>query len=129
MLVFCIDEVSGDQTYNDEYWLLADDTELSHGIHNAQKSVHGLGLLANHGLVDGEWEVVVVKVRLHLLAIDVEDVQIHNSKAAAPALIAAGEVVVLGVKDSIEEREVILDLLITLDVEAVLRLNDGSLEV
>lgn len=128
MLVLCM-KLRGNDTYNDEHGLLADDTKLGHRIHNTQKSVHGLGFLANHGLVDREREVVVVKVCLHVLAIDVENVQIHNSKAAAPALIAVGKVVVLGVKDSIEEREVILDLFVTFDVEAVLRLNDGSLKV
>ena len=71
----------------------------------------------------------MVEVLLHLLAIDVEDVQVHDSKAATPALIAAGKVVVLGVEHSIEEGEVILDLLVSLDVEAVLGLDNGSFKV
>lgn len=71
----------------------------------------------------------MVEVLLHLLAIDVEDVQIHNSKAASPALVALGELGVLSVEYSIEEREVVFDLLVTLDMEAVLGLDDRSLEV
>jgi archaellum biogenesis ATPase FlaH len=116
-------------TYHYENRLLADDTELCHRVDNAQKSIHGLGLLANHGLVNRQWQVVVVEVLLHVLAVDVENVQIHNGKAATPALVALGEIIVLGVEDTIKEREVIFDLLITLDVETILGLDNGSLEV
>jgi hypothetical protein len=116
-------------TYHYENWLLADDTELCHRVDDAQKSVHGLGLLANHGLVDRQWQVVVVEILLHVLAVNVEYVQIHNGKAATPALVALGEIIVLGVENTIEEREVIFDLLVTLDVETVLGLDNGSLEV
>jgi hypothetical protein len=116
-------------TYHYENRLLADDTKLCHRVDNAQKSVHGLGLLANHGLVDRQWQVVVVEVLLHVLAIDVEYVQIHNGKAATPALVALGEVIVLGVEDTIEKREIVFDLLVTLNVETIFGLDNGSLKV
>jgi hypothetical protein len=116
-------------TYHYENRLLADDTKLCHRVDNAQKSVHGLGLLANHGLVDRQWQVVVVEVLLHVLAVDVENVQIHNGKAATPALVALGEIIVLGVENTIEEREVIFDLLVTLNVETIFGLDNGSLKV
>jgi hypothetical protein len=64
---------------NYEYRFLADDSELIHGIHDAEERVDGLGLLADHGFVDLQLEPVVVEVLLHLLAIDVEDVQVHHS--------------------------------------------------
>jgi hypothetical protein len=74
-------------------------------------------------------QLVVVKVLLHLLAVDVVDVQVHDSQATAPALVALGQLVVGGVEDAIKEREVILDLLVSLDMEAVLGLDDGSFKV
>lgn len=127
-LAFATTHLHG-STYNNKNRLLADDTKVGHRVDNAQKSVHGLGLLANHGLVDRQGELVVIKVLLHLSAVDVVDVQVHNSKAATPSLVAVCELGVGSVKDAIEEREVVLDLLVTLDMETVLSLGDGSFKV
>ena len=71
----------------------------------------------------------MVEVRLHLLAVDIVDVQVHNSKAAAPTLVAVGKLRIGGVEDAIHEGEVIFDLLVTLDVKAVLSLSNGGFEV
>jgi hypothetical protein len=116
-------------TYHYEDRLLANNAELGHRVNDAQKRIHRLGLLANHSLVNRQGQTMVVKVRLHLLAVDVEDIQVHDSKAATPPLIAAGKLGVFGVEDPIKEREIILDLLVSFDMEAVLRLDNGCFEV
>jgi hypothetical protein len=120
----------GDQTTtNDQDGLLAVDTELVHRVNDAQEGVNGLGLLANHGRVDGKLELVVVEVLLDLVSVDIEDVGIHDSQDSAPTLVAVGELAVLGAEDTIKELEVIFDLLVTRDVETSLGLLDGSVHV
>jgi len=104
-------------------------TKLIHGVDNAQVRLDGLGLLADHRLVDLELDLVVVEVLLHLLAVDVEDVQVHDRQAALPSLVVLGELEVALVEDAVHEAEVVLDLLVTLDVEAGLGLLDGGLHV
>lgn len=108
---------------------LAIDAEFSHGVNDAQESRHGLGLLANHGLVNLEIELVVVKVLLNLVTVDIEDVLIHDGEATTPSLVAVGEVGLLGGEDVVDEGEVVLDLLVALDVETILGLRDGGLHV
>ena len=71
----------------------------------------------------------MIEVLLHLVSVDVVDVQVHDGKATAPALIAAGQLGVGSVEDPIKECEVVLDLLVSFDVKAILGLLDGSLEV
>lgn len=58
---------------------LAIDSELRHGVHYAQESGDGLGLLTNLGLVDLEIEVVVVEILLDLFAIDVVNIEVCHS--------------------------------------------------
>ena len=96
-------------TYHYQTRLLADDTELGHRVDNAQQCVHGLGLLADHGLVDLQLQLVVVEVLLHLVTVKVVDVQIHDRKSAAPSLVAVGELLVLRVEYAIKECEVVFD--------------------
>lgn len=120
----------GDQsTTNDQNGLLAVDTKLVHRVNDAQEGVHGLGLLANHGLVDEKLEFVVVEVLLDLVSVDIEDVGVHDGQGSAPALVAVGKLAVLGVKDTVHELEVVLDLLIASDVETSLGFLDGSGQV
>lgn len=121
--------ISDQSTANDEDWFFSVDSEFVHGVDNAEKGLDGLGLLADHGLVNGKLELVVVKVLLHLGAVDVKDVGVHDSQSAAPSLVALGELRVLLVEDTIEEGEVVFDLLVTLDVETIFGLLDGSVEV
>ena len=129
MLVTVQGQVCYSITYNNKDRLLADDTEVGHRVNDAEKSLNRLGLLTNHGLVNGQRQVVVVEVCLHLLAVDVEDVQVHDSKGTAPSLVAVGKLRVGGVENAVHEGEVIFDLLVTLDVEAGLGLGNGSFEV
>lgn len=76
--------------------------------------------------MDAKLDAVVVEVGLHLLAVEVEDVQVHDGEAALPARVAVGQLTVLGVEDAVEELEVIFDLLVAADGEAVLgRLDRG----
>ena len=120
----------GDQTTtNDQDGLLAVDTELVHRVNDAQEGVNGLGLLANHGLVDGKLELVVVEVLLDLVSVDIEDVGVHDSQDSAPTLVAVGELAVLGAEDTVKELEVIFDLLVARDVETSLGFLDGSVHV
>lgn len=79
--------------------------------------------------MDVELDLVVVKVLLHRLAIDVENVHVHDGQAATPLLVAVGEIGSAGVEDIVDEGEVVLDLLVTFDVEAVRSLVDCSLKI
>lgn len=76
-----------------------------------------------------ELKVVVAEVVLKLLTIQVENVQVHDSQASLPASKAVSQLTVLLVEDTIEEGEVVLDLLVSLNVETGLGLGDGSLKV
>jgi hypothetical protein len=93
------------------------DSEISHGIYDTQEGRHGLGLLANLGLVSYEFDSMMFEVVLHLLAIDVVDVLVGDGKTSSPFLVAVGEVLVVDIEDSINEGEIVLDLLVTLNVE------------
>jgi len=121
--------ISNQSAANNQNGLLAENTKLVHGVDDAEERVHGLCLFTNHGLVDLELEVVVVEVLLHLLAVHVEDVGIHDCQGSAPALVAVGKLLVLLVENTVHEDEVIFDLLVTLDVETILGLVDGSLKI
>ena len=79
--------------------------------------------------MDVEIDIVVVEISLHLLAIQIEDVQIHNGQATSPSLVAVGECLVAPVEDAIDEGKVVFDFLITLDMEAIGRLGNGSLKI
>ena len=39
-------------SYHNKHRLLSNDAEISHGVNDAQKGLHRLGFLANHGFVD-----------------------------------------------------------------------------
>lgn len=120
----------GDQsTTNDQNGLLAVDTELVHRVNDAQEGVDRLGLLADHGLVDGKLELVVVEVLLDLVSVNIKDVGIHDCQGSAPTLVAVGQLAVLGVEDTIHELEVVLDLLIARDMETSLGLLDSSVHI
>ena len=97
---------------------LPEDSKLGHGINDAQESVDGLCFLADHRLVDVKLDLVMVEISLHLLAIDVEDIVVHDGKAAAPSLVAGRQLAAPGIKDPINEGEIIFDLLVALNVEA-----------
>lgn len=98
---------------------LSIDSELVHGINDAQQGVNGLGFLANHSLVDIEIDVVMVEIGLHLLAIQIEDVHVHDSQATTPSFVAVGKISLAGVKDAVDEGKVIFNLLVALDVKAI----------
>lgn len=74
--------------------------------------------------MDLELNVVVVEVVLQLLAVDVEDVGVHNRQAAVETSELLCEAIVVLVKDVLSEAEVVLDLLVALDVETILGLLD-----
>jgi len=121
--------ISNQSTADDEDWFFSVNSELVHGVDNTEKGLDGLGFLANHGLVDGKLKLVVVKVLLELSTVNIKDVGIHDGQSAAPSLVALSELRVLLVENTIEEGEVVLDLLVTLDVETSFGLLDGSVEV
>ena len=79
-------------------------------------------------------ETIVLEVPLHLLPVHIVDVLVRDGETALPLLVAVCEIGVLGVEDTVDEREVVLDLLVALDVEAGVagvggRLLDGGFEV
>jgi len=110
------------------------DSKFGHGIYDTQEGRHGLGLLANLGLVSYEFDSMMFEVILHLLAVNVVNVLIGDGQTSAPLLVAVGEVLVVDIKDSINEGKIVLDLLVALDVETSMAgggscLSDGSLKV
>lgn len=76
-----------------------------------------------------EIELVMIEVSLHLLAIDIVDVHIHDSEAASPFLVAIGEVGFGRIEYVVDEREVIFNLLVPLNVEAVGGLINSGFEI
>lgn len=68
--------------------------------------------------MDLQLDVVVFEILFHLFAIDVVDVQVGDCKASTPLLVAVGEIVVLDIENSIDEGEIVLDLLVALNVKA-----------
>jgi hypothetical protein len=121
--------ICDETTTNNKDRLLAVNAKVGHGVDNGQKSIHGLGLLANHGLVDSERNTIVVKVALHLLAIEVEDVEVHDGQATAPRRVELVQLRVGGVEDAIEKLEVILDLLVATDSKTLGGGLDGSTHI
>lgn len=108
---------------------LSEDAKFRHGIHNAQECGNGLCLLANLGLVDLKFQIVVLEVLLDLLAIHVVDIEICDGQNTIPAFVAVGQLRVLRVKDTVEEGELVRYLLVAIHVEAILGLGDGSCKV
>jgi hypothetical protein len=76
--------------------------------------------------VDGERDAIVVKVLLHLITVEVEDVEVHDSQASSPGGVELVQLRVGGVEDAIEKLKVILDLLITTNSETLGGGLDGS---
>lgn len=103
--------------------------ELGHRIDNAQKSLNALRLLANHRLVNIKLDVVLIKVSLQLLAVDIEDVLVHDSQATAPFTVAVCQLWLGWVENIVDEGEIVLDLLVAFDVETLGRLGDGGFHV
>ena len=108
---------------------LPKDAKLGHGVDNAQERVDRLRFLADHRFMDIELDLIMIEVLLHLFAIDTEDVEVHDSQTAAPAFVAVGQLTSAGVEDSIDEGEIVLDLLVAFDVEAGLCLGHRCFEV
>jgi len=59
----------------------------------------------------------VFKVLLHLLAVNIVDVQVNYRQTSLPPLIAVCEIGVLNIKNAINEGEVIFYFLIALNME------------
>jgi len=108
---------------------LAVDAEFVHRVYNTQERVDAFCLLADHRLVDVKLNVVMVEVFLHLLSVDIVDVQVHDSQTSTPFFVAFCEVASSSVENVVDERKVVLDLLVALDVETVCRLGDSSFKV
>lgn len=71
----------------------------------------------------------VLEILLHLLAIQRKDILVCDGEDSSPLLVAVCEVGVVGVEDSVDEGEVVFDLFVALDVEAVGGFLDGCFEV
>ena len=108
---------------------LAIDAKLRHGVHNAQESGNRLCLLTNLGLVHFELEPVVLEIFLDLLSIDIEDIEVCHGQDTAPTLVAVGQLGVLWIENAVKEGEVVRDLLVAINMEAVLCLGHGGSEI
>lgn len=112
---------------NCEY--LSIDTKLGHRINNAQKGGDRFCLLPNLRLVNLEIQCVVFKILLDLVSIDIVHILVRYCQNSAPSLVACCQLGVFGIKDAIEKREVVGDLLVSFDVKAVLGLLDRCSKV
>lgn len=108
---------------------LSNDAKFGHRVYNAQKGRNGFCLLSDLGLVELESESIVVEILLHLLSIDIEDIQVHHGENTSPAFIAVSQLGVFNVKNTIEKREIIGDLLEAVDVKAGSGLLDCRIHV
>lgn len=79
--------------------------------------------------MDLQSQAVVGEVPLHLVTVEPENVLVCDGKNATPRLVTLGQAGVMDVEDPIDEGEVVGDLLVAFDVEALGRLRDGCLEV
>jgi hypothetical protein len=73
--------------------------------------------------------MIVIEIGLHLLAVQIEDVHVHDSQTTTPSFVAVSKILVTGIEDVVNEGKVIFDLLVTLDVEALWGLGNRSLKV
>lgn len=67
--------------------------------------------------MDLKLNVMMLEVCLHLLAIQIVDVEVRHGKTSLPLLVAISKVGVVDIKDAIDEGEVVFDLLVAFDVE------------
>lgn len=108
---------------------LANDAKLRHGVDDAQKGGNRFRLFPDLRLVHLDLEVVVLEVLLDLCSIYIVYVQIGHGQHSTPALVTRRQLGILGVEDSIEEGEIVRNLLVALDVESVLRRKHRSFHV
>lgn len=55
--------------------------------------------------VQGQWDVMVLEVALHLVSVGVVDDLVGDEETSVPLLVDVGEVGVLDVKDVVDELE------------------------
>jgi len=122
-------DVGDETTTDDKHRLLSVDTELVERLDKREESVNALCLLTNHGLVHDKLNLVMIEVLLHLLAVDIENIHVHHCETSSPSLVAFSKITLAWFEDIVNEREVVLNLLVTLYVEALGRLRHGSLQV
>lgn len=79
--------------------------------------------------MDLKLNLVVVEVALHLLAVDIEDVGVHNRESSPPSFVALCKIRLAWVKDAVNESKIVFDLFVALDMEAIGRFRHSSLEV
>ena len=70
---------------------------------------------------------MMVKISLHRRAVDVIYVQVHDSQASPPFLVAFRKIVVLRVENAIDECKVVFYLLVAFNVETAFGLSDSCL--
>ncbi len=121
--------ISHKTTANNQDRFLSVHAKLVHRVDYTEQGIHVLGLLANLSLMEHKTDAMMVKVTLHQRTIQFIHVEIHYSQTALPSLIALGQLRIGDVKDSVQEFEIILNLLISADREALLGGLDRSLEV
>lgn len=71
----------------------------------------------------------MLEVLLHTLAIDAKDVFVGDGQDTAPFFVTVGQAGVVDVEDAIHKSKVVLDFLVTLNVEPLRGLTDGCFEV
>lgn len=67
--------------------------------------------------MDLELDSMVLEISFHFRSIEVVDVEIGYCETPLPFLVAICKIGILDIKDTIDECEVIFNLLIALDVE------------
>jgi len=103
--------------------------ELSHRVNDTKESRDRLCLLSNLCLVDFQFEPIVLEISFHLLSIHIVDVLVCDSETSLPLLVTLCKIGILGVEDTVNECEVIFNLLVAFDVEtSVTAVGGGFLD-
>ena len=79
--------------------------------------------------MDLEFNVVVVEICLHLLAVQIEHIEVSHGETAAPSFVTVGEVGLRCIEDTVNEGKVVFNLFIPFDVEAIGGLGNRGFEV
>lgn len=83
--------------------LLANDAEARHRVNDGQHGLHSLILLAAVHDERRKRNVMIREVGLPLLGVKAVDVSVGDEQNAVPRLVDRGEMIVLRIKDVVDE--------------------------
>ncbi len=122
-------DVGGETAADDEDRLGADEAEGVELTDDALEGLEGLGRLRDVHLDDGEVDPVVLEVGANPVAVVLQHRLVDHHEDAAVGPVAVRQFGVRGVEDAVDVHEVVLDLLVSLDVETAVARGDLCLHV